>query len=159
MTDKKPTDVEIGKALMICGSTDSKINCKNCPLKLYSEACITILMKYALDLINRLQTENKRLSTLAELGNKRADDYRVMRDRALKAEKEVERLAANEAEISKRLDVVLPQLKEIDNRINTIKAEAYKEFAERLKRRFLNKNEVINNTIDNLLKELVGGDK
>lgn len=41
---------------------------------------------------------------------------------------------------------------------HSVKAEAYKEFAERLKRRFLNKNEVINNTIDNLLKELVGDD-
>lgn len=43
-------------------------------------------------------------------------------------------------------------------RLDIIKApkEAIKEFAEKLKRRFLNKNEVINNTIDNLLKELVG---
>ena len=39
-----------------------------------------------------------------------------------------------------------------------IKAEAYKEFADRLKKRFLNKNEVINNTIDNLSKEMVGED-
>ena len=41
---------------------------------------------------NSYKAENKKLSTLAKLGNMRANDYRVMRDRALKAEKEIERL-------------------------------------------------------------------
>ena len=51
--------------------------------------------EYAFSLKEQLAEKNaeiKRLKTLAELGNMRANDYRVMRDRALKAEAEVERL-------------------------------------------------------------------
>ena len=61
MTDKL-TDKEIVKALECC------INnlCPNCPLGhhitgTYNEHCGDDLMKYALDLINHLQAENKRL--------------------------------------------------------------------------------------------------
>lgn len=129
---------------------------------------INLYCTNAAELIERLSAENERLSTLAELGNKRADDYRVMRDRALKAEKDVERLKKDTADIDEfarnickeRLlqGKAIADFDSLCRYIKTQKAEAYKEFAERLKRRFLNKNEIINNTIDNLLKELVGGD-
>ena len=42
--------------------------------------------------ISNQNKEIRRLTLLAELGNKRADDYRAMRDRALKAEEEVKQL-------------------------------------------------------------------
>lgn len=44
------------------------------------------------DMADTRQAEIKRLETLAELGNMRANDYRVMRNRAIKAEAEIERL-------------------------------------------------------------------
>lgn len=82
-----------------------------------------------LDLINRLKAENERLSTLAKLGNTRANDYRVMRDRALKAEAENERLnnAIDEQDI---------EIASLWKRIEEAKTEAYKEFAERLKKHY-----------------------
>ena len=103
--------------------------------------------------LNRLQAENKRLSTLAELGNTRANDYRVMRDRALKAEAEIERLKLLFESVINSRDgyiKVIEQYKAENERLKEeiellhsdytyklvkkkAKAEAYKEFAERLK--------------------------
>ena len=48
----------------------------------------------AAGLVRTLQSENEKLRVLAELGNTRAKDYRVMRDRAVKAESENEQLRA-----------------------------------------------------------------
>ena len=135
----------------------------------------------ALDLINRLQAENKRLSTLAELGEIRANDYRVMRDRALKVKAENERLKLELADTKRDLQIVLDNsisaklphcvlcgkgailtksLKEYDELISDISAEAYKEFAERVKIRFAGtiscNYEAIKQAVDNLLKEMCG---
>lgn len=44
--------------------------------------------------LSTLQAENESLRVLVELGNTRAKDYRVMRDRAVKAETENEKLRA-----------------------------------------------------------------
>lgn len=109
MPGKKLTDKKIVKALECC--TTNGASCKDCPafVKVDRSNC----KKYfrgALDLINRLQSENKRLSVLAELGTKRADDYRVMRDRALKAEKEVERLKTNEERYNRLYHLLLDPL-------------------------------------------------
>ena len=81
--------------------------------------CINLYCTNAAELIERQAAEIKRLSTLAELGNTRANDYRVMRDRALKAEAENERLAKGW-----KADVILTA---------NVKAEAVTEFAESLK--------------------------
>ena len=113
------------------------------------------LLTDAIREINRLQAENKRLTTLAELGNTRANDYRVMRDRALKAEAEIERL---NKEVDRLSQVVLYN----DGIIEMKVFEAYKEFVERLKEKYgyydwENKTIVYpDEEIDNLLKELVG---
>ena len=156
MPDKKLTDKEIVNALECCLDV-SPSTCKNCPLFNITNStmvCSKIAAKFALDLIKRLQAENKRLSTLAELGNTRANDYRVMRDRALKAEAEVERLKTN-------LNVELENFAtEYDNKI---KAEAIKEFAERLKDKItMSPHSFISIDkwyIDNLVKEMVGEEK
>ena len=52
--------------------------------------------------LSTLKAENKSLRVLVELGNTRAKDYRVMRDRAVKAEAENENLRA-ELERMKRI--------------------------------------------------------
>ena len=64
------------------------------------------------------------------------------------------KLTKDALDLINRLQAEIERLEDVNIRLT--KAEAHKEFAERLKSRFLNKNEVINNTIDNLLKELVG---
>ena len=109
--------------------------------------------------IATLQAENERLSTLAELGDMRANDYRTMRDRALKAEAEIERLKAKQ-------EKCFYCTEQANKKISEIKAEAYKEFAERLEAEYTDfdeENEVIlpenlNKAINDLLKELVGED-
>lgn len=140
-------------------------------------------LQNALDLINRLQAENKRLSTLAELGNKRADDYRVMRDRALKAEKEVERLKKDSKDIDEfarnickeRLlrGVAIADFDSLRRYIKMQKAEAYKEFADKvgeeitkIRRNAPNRHITVivetllclQQRINNLFKEMVGED-
>lgn len=116
--------------------------------------CINLYCTNAAELIERQAAEIKRLSTLAELGNTRANDYRVMRDRALKAEAENERLAKGW-----KADVILTA---------NVKAEAYKECIEKVKEKS-KKSEIVCSgalvttsylisakNLNNLLKELVG---
>ena len=150
----KMTDTEIKKALECCNDC----NCCGCPC-LTEYGCKEIDYSVIIDLINRLQAENKRLSTLAKLGNTRANDYRVMRDRALKAEAEIKDL---------QKVIVDDFASEYDNKI---KAEAYKECIEKVKENS-NKTELVcsgalvstdytitEEALDNLLKELVGDDE
>lgn len=61
-------------------------NCHDCALGYYAFEAATAL--------STLQAENKSLRVLAELGNTRAKDYRVMRDRAVEAEEENKKLRA-----------------------------------------------------------------
>lgn len=166
MSNPKLTDSEIVKALpkMLNGGHGCK-NCKyddgkgddRCGLK----GCK--IARYALDLINRLQAQNK---DLAETVHNLTIEKDALFDKAEELKAEIERLKTN-------LNVELENFAtEYDNKI---KAEAIKEFAEKLK------NEIINDTayacditqhsgyydyqikigdipeyIDNLVKEMVG---
>ena len=174
----KLTDKEIVKALE-CVPSDVVCN--------VGEDYITVTD--ILDLINRQQAENekneniirladktietanaeiKRLSTLAELGNMRANDYRAMRDRALKAEKEVERL--KEFATSKCEDCAGCTSWKCD--CANVERVAYEKCIEKVEKiicdntypDFDKDGKAVNiwkakegyNAIDNLLKELVG---
>jgi hypothetical protein len=86
MSEKKLTEAEIMKALELCGKRSN--GCADCPY--FGIGGHDKLNRDILDLINRKNAENERLSVVAHLGNLRADGYRVMRDRALKAEAEIE---------------------------------------------------------------------
>ena len=196
MTDKKLTDVtdnnvgkmndsEIKKALDEAELFLRNRTMDGMSLKL-NEYDIGILRNIsqvcakAYDEINRLQAENKRLSTLAELGNTRANDYRVMRDRALKAEAENEKL---EAECDKQYEIAEATIRaEIadggtschwceDTIRSVAKAEAYKECIEKIKDKSCKLNmchndivvktdyQISGESLNNILKELVGEDK
>ena len=138
------TDNDIIKALECC--TSDGCTCRECPYedtkhivneefetmsngKTYDAwSCDEWLKIDLLDLINRQKAEIERLTTLAELGNIRANGYRAMRDKAKNA-----------------------------------KAEAIKEFAERLKNRFTEKlgdkkesffSYSVQREIDKLVKEM-----
>lgn len=172
----KLTDKEIVKALECCPDA---YKCDDCECRGYCSKDFEDIMKYALDLINRLQGENERLNKLAELGNMRANDYRVMRDRALKAEKEVERLGNAYKQCAWERDIFAEDMKEEIKKdcsylmldIKTIKEQAYKECIEKVEEIICDntypdfdinhkavniwKPEAYKN-INNLLKELVG---
>lgn len=129
------TDNEIIKAF----NSLLRERCDDCPFKTCYD-CEMLVGRYALDLINRQQAEVERLTTLAELGKMRANDYRAMRNKAKNA-----------------------------------RAEAIKEFAERLNKEaekvgidpegdFVETYDKIYDTVanwcketsDNLVKEMVG---
>ena len=139
MPDKKLTDNEIIKALECC--SEPYCNDNQCPLHkntINTKDCITQLSTNALDLINRLEGENKKNETIIRFADKTIE--------SLKAE--VERLKANEEMAEGYADAL----------VEMTKTEAYKEFAERLreKTKWLFSSVSINNEIDNLLNELVG---
>ena len=126
------TDNEIVKALEdLKKCNNNEIDCGMCMLSDFYPLCPEKIGEYALDLINRLQAENERLTTaLKEISNGLA---------------EVKVLVARD--------------------LKNAKAEAYKEFAEELHNKAMKPEEICDNfavgcnTIDNLLKELVGETK
>ena len=114
------TEAEIMKALEECKECHFFNDCEKST-------------RLALDLINRKNAEIERLSVVAHLGNARANDYRVMRDRAFKAEAEIE----------------------------AARAEAIKEFAERVKAKathmqfdWIDWNKIDIDDIDQIAKEM-----
>ena len=60
----------------------------------FTPVCGEDRAKEAAGLLATFQAENEKLQTLSKLGNMRAQDYRIMRDRAVKAENENEKLRA-----------------------------------------------------------------
>lgn len=67
MEEKKLTDEEIVKALECCIKGVTVSNCAECPLDMIEEDCCyytpTLIDRYALDLIHRLQKENEELKS------------------------------------------------------------------------------------------------
>ena len=175
------TDSEIVKALECCKKKGSN-SCKECPLYfLHSPECINILSKYALDLINRLQSKLDEAEDTIQFADKELKKAEAKNERLKEEVSKTRKKALLEAS-SKFAghsdyhgDTILCKLicmaegKEVKSARPLdkaqIKAEAYKEFAERLKMRAINRfNEwdeqeyprSTNADIDNLLKELVG---
>jgi predicted RNase H-like nuclease (RuvC/YqgF family) len=102
--------------------------------------------------INRLQAENKSQSIMIKMLKGSIEDYKNSYINQ-KAENERLQEAIDEQDI---------EISRLYKRIDEAKAEAYKEFAERLKENsiatFSFKGVVMVEEIDNLLKELVGED-
>ena len=153
MPDKKLTDSEIVKALEDCIKHTE--NCFECPSYEFCDKNDSkVVMVATLDLINRLQAENERLK----------NDLAISR-------KETKRYKNSYQQCAYEREMFL-------NELNDAKAEAYKEFAEKLKENVCGDYEIYekcsknmrsfdyqqgyadyNNRlvwyIDNLLKELV----
>ena len=144
MTDKL-TGAEVKKALeCMCGIRNNdieyQIDCLGCAFDndgLCHENCSEGIAKATLDLINRLEGENKKNETIIRFADKTIE--------SLKAE--VERLNNNISAMAITLSTSA----------RATRHEAYKEFAERLreKTKWLFSSVSINNEIDNLLNELV----
>lgn len=155
------TDNEIIKALECC---TKGLECKNCPANPHKGNygyCTGLLLKDALDLINRLQAENERLEKELE----------TEKNQVIRLESQIGRLLSmNQA----KLDTI-HDLQEENNwyneTLNTTKAEAYKECIEKVEEIICDntypdfdinhkavniwKAEAYKN-IDDLLKKLIG---
>ena len=142
MTDNKLKDNEIIKALECCCKNN---NCEGCPLDYltFSSQCASELAIKSLDLINRLQAQNK---DLAETVHNLTLEKDALFDKAEELKAEVERLKEFIVE-TRRCD-------------KEIKSEAVKEVAERLKYSFFDNGYESPDVdfdyfVDNLVKEMI----
>lgn len=173
MMTKKFTDEETIEALECC-QREYDTDCEKCPYNKYSRTgCRGALSEDTLDLINRQKAENEELvgniDRLKEENGNLTVEFQSMRNAAngfknelfdktelLKtATAEIERLQKEKDEYAYLYD------KHINTAFSHIKAEACKEFAERLKQFLLLNREgemsvITFENIDNLLKEMVG---
>ena len=128
----KLTDNEIVKALECC--IDCK--CKECPCYKNIEGemyCTEIDEEEILDLINRQQAEIEKLNKARQkqavfLGEEREQKYELI-DKLSKANTEIERLTDSNRRLRDDMRMMLNN----DNGSDQIRAEAIKDFAERLK--------------------------
>lgn len=155
------TDNEIIKALECC--TNNISSCKDCLYEFShteNKWCDEVLIEDAFALITRQKAEIERLTTLAKLGNMRANDYRAMRDKLKNANADIDFLK-NELSNCEFLK------KELEIDMRTAKAEAIKEFADLSIKRICEQVsaptpsesyvvERCNQVIDNTKKEMVG---
>lgn len=142
------TDEQIIKAYERCFTLGfDESTCYECPFYTATAKCTEDLRDSALDLINRQKAEIERLKTENKIyieANQVIGHQRDQRDKEIN-------------ELQKQIDG-------LDVRENKIKAEAYKEFAERLKGYAIGENGskekayffVEVQDIDNLVKEMVG---
>lgn len=146
------------------------LNAENERLKHESDVSIEDIHSLS-DQVNEQQEEIGRLSILAELGNTRANDYRVMRDRALKAEAENDELVhklecllchSTGGKLSKHIYPLDAMERCVNDTIQEYceeaQAEAHKEFAEKLCEDRVSNDPVVI-AAKCLLKELMGDDK
>ncbi len=163
------TDNEIIKALECCPKRWDveeleRVVCQKCPY--YNVSCCELhLMTDALSLINRQQAENDGLQQLVNLS---IDTQNEMNATIIEQKAEIERL---QAEIDKQYEIAEANVRaEIASGgtschwcEDTARAEAIKEFAERLKKIYDNYTifgrGVAKGEIDCLVKEMVGEDK
>lgn len=154
--ENRISDDEIISSLEVIATTR---NCSECKIRNCNWGdcnCSQITANAALDLINRQQEENQNLKGHLEQLKSRYDNAKVEIER-LKNENEILSKNADNAfqdGLNEAQDLYAEQVKA------EIKSEAYKEFAEKLKKRFyLCAGRCVVNVyhIDNLLKEYEKG--
>ena len=149
------TDNEIIKALECC-SIDNHIGvCKECPFADVCDEDDQALQKHALDLINRQRAEIERLekenTVFGEIIKKQDDEIYALRKDLLKRENLEESFSKSVKQFDKRLEKT----------VKLERAEAIKEFAEKLKHFIIpqkadgyTREIVLKSDIDNLVKEM-----
>lgn len=165
------TDSEIIKALEQCNKDNGIKDCYECPNYEPLTQCKENLAELALDLINLQKTElDKYAQEQHNLMIEKDNLFDIVESQKAEIEKlvgnidklkaENERLQAEKEDLGERI------VKEYQNGYQTAKAEAYKEFVERLKTNLNTDIRAYGNCtvhdmigrIDNLLKEMVGED-
>ena len=152
------TDNEIIKALECCSKYPEEQDCSECPLNSRGADCLDFeLGKFVLDLINRQKEEIERLKT----ENKDiSEQFRILDVECERLEKANEKQKAEIERLNSPYEMQVEASKKLEN---SIKAEAVKEFAERLKKKavmvrgyFIVRFLIDTYSIDNLVKEMVG---
>ena len=139
MTDRQLTDSEIIKALDCCKYDD----CNNCPN--VSDNCHANLVDYVLDFIDRQKAE---IEELYKTLDDKIVELQAMRNAANSYKSEVERLEyCNSVNVS--------SIGTLHERLKEAKAEAIREFAEKVKQE-INFSYAVWRVFDNLVKEMVG---
>ena len=138
------TDKEIINALECCKKDD----CDNCPNDFGN--CYANLSGYALDLINRKQSEIERLRKEVNLVSIQFQD---LQERYEEAQTEIEQWKEEANKYQKLWCTAVDD-------IEVAKSEIYKEFAEHLKERWSNNyydspDVDFDEFVDNLLKEMI----
>lgn len=193
----KLTDTEIKKALECCSQsgdftkTQDEI-CSPCPYSSYGD-CTGLLKANTLDLINRtkaneqhyrqkVQNQKEELKRLNEVVNRQyaeieelkcknsnlTSDLTSLQNDLTSSKAEVERLKRSNKISQHLLSNAYDSIERLSNFIENIKAEAYKEFADRFENRILpilttatlDEKDFVCTCIgikNNLLNELVGG--
>lgn len=149
MPDKKPTDAEIVKALKQCKdcNADLRNSCNGCLLLNYYPYCTENGIDLGVDLINRLQAENKNLQERNVILRGLVDTQKAENERLKKGWKaDIQLTAEVKAEAYKEYHIkaraCLKANRDIEQQIgNNYAARAIKE---------------IENRFDNIFKELVG---
>lgn len=185
LSNNEMTDKQIIKALEHCSSDEVGL-CHICPLDGECNGDITILLKYALDLINRQKAEIERLT---EMHNAIIAGQETLQKALAERNAEIERLLTEFARLKEETkqpylltncdDKLVEVLRKVIKNQNavcipdngatvefldkaSIKAEAIKEFAEKLKSKkttaiscdYLFEEVVRKSSIDNLVKEM-----
>lgn len=153
MSERKYTDEQIVKALECCINAD----CLNCPQwseEWYSGMCNDFL-KSVLDLINRQKAD---VDKLQEVNADLNESLRLAAEANKDLKAEIERLREDVLEVTAILG-------EIELRNAQIKAEAIKEFAERLKANMCHgypyleiEEDLFRRDVDNLVAEMTEGE-
>lgn len=152
-------DEDIIKALECCSSPDRDLKCNNCPA--HSDYRCMLKPSEVFDLVNRLQAEIERLT----------EENEEVHSNWQKLKKSYDELSDEAKTEIKRKDKILNSyalqygtVKDQNKRIEEIKSEARKEFAESLKNATVpvvlggkyHYDVITKEGIDNLLKELNG---
>ena len=160
----KLTDAEVKKALECCASVDDGCSI-DCPLYGGDDSCFSTLLKPTLDLINRQTTRLRKVEHQLDDALKMGE---IINAENVSLKAEVERLKNAYKQCAWERDIFAEDMTQEIKKdcsylmldIKTIKAEAYKEFAEWLKKIAIDVGSVtMEIEVDNLLNELVGDDR
>lgn len=163
------TDAEIIKALECCsrGSGDRQDWCTDCPLRGRIEDCETELPEKALDLINRQKAELDKKDTEIDILIRKKE---TLNDESSGLKAEIERLQKTIIDLNANLSEMINNFTRMESLykikckvLEVAKAEAIKEFAERVKQEirkyiFIPELEFQCDEVDNLVKEMMDGD-
>lgn len=159
MTDKKLTDEDVVEGLERCISTTTAEACEGCPFNKQNlcDKDQWVLERYALDLIKRQKAENDSAKAKIEI----CAEVIERQDAEIKRVKECPKCVYEyDGEVT---EYCIQGLCSNFKTVEQIKAEAYKEFAEKLKDAAMSCLKggkyykiITTRCIDTLLKEMVG---
>ena len=114
MEEKKLTDEEIIKALDICTTADDDMDCTDdCPMYEWNY-CTVKLMRYACDLIHRLQAENETL---------KSNKFGMWKVKFFKAQEEIEAWKAKSRELEQSWEIASSNEEKLRKQADELKGQ------------------------------------